>query len=112
MTQDDPKQGYISTKRFLRDHPTWIDVVKACVTEANRTNGEFAGAWALNEAKKSGRSWLPNLRPLVSYGVLERTDVTRSGRRAYYVMPDKEGVSAALNEVAAESPNQSDTDRD
>ena len=94
-------EGYVATRRFLRDHPTWLDVVEACIAEATRTKGEFAGAWALNEAKKSGRAWFPNLRPLVSYGILRRTDVTRGGRRAYYVMPDIEGVNAALKDTTA-----------
>lgn len=102
MGQDsqDRTEGYVATRRFLRDHPNWLDVVEACVTEANRTEGEFAGAWALNEAKKSGRVWFPNLRPLVSYGILRKTDVTRGGRRAYYVMPDVDGVRAALGDIA------------
>jgi hypothetical protein len=91
--------GYTATKRFLRDHPTWRDIVVACIVEAKRANGEFAGSWVLNEVKKAGRTWFPNLRPLVSYGVLQRTDVTRGGRRAYYVVPDVEGVSFALKEI-------------
>src|SRR6266567_964454 len=94
-------EGYTATKRFLRDYPTWLDVVEACAVEAKRTQGEFAGSWALNEAKKSGRKWFSNLRPLVSYGILKRTDVTRGGRRAYYLMPDIEGVKAALRDVTS-----------
>lgn len=96
-------EGYIATRRFLRDHPKWLDVVAACIVEANRCKGEFAGAWALNEAKKSGRIWFPNLRPLVSYGILQRTDVTRGGRRAYYVMLDIPGVDMALKESVPDS---------
>jgi hypothetical protein len=91
--------GYIATKRFLRDYPRWFQVVRACVAEAEKTRGEFAGTWALREAKKSGLDWFPNLRPLVSYKILQRTDVTRGGRRAYYVMIDIEGVKAALTEL-------------
>src|SRR5271157_2314103 len=92
-------ESYLATRRFLRDHPDWLDVVRACVVEATRCRGEFAGAWVLREAKKSGRDWLPNLRPLVSCGILCRTDVTRGGRRAYYVMPDIEGVKMALMDI-------------
>jgi len=92
-------QGYVAAKRFLRDHPDWLDVVRACVVEATRTKGEFAGAWVLAEAKKSGRDWLPNLRPLVSSGILRRTDVALGGRRAYYIMSDIEGVKLALMDV-------------
>ena len=104
-------EGYVTTRRFLRDHPSWLDVVEACVIEANRTKGDFAGAWALNEAKKSGRAWFPNLRPLVSYGILRKTDVSRGGRRAYYVMPDVEGVREALREATVEHQTSADTSK-
>jgi hypothetical protein len=90
--------GYISTKRFLRDYPERFPVVRACVIEAERTRGEFAGAWVLQEAHKLGVKWFPNLRSLASYGILRRTDVSRGGRRAYYTMPDLEGVKTALKE--------------
>jgi len=94
-----PTDADLATRRFLKDHPDWLDVVRACVVEATRSRGEFAGAWVLREAKKSGRDWLPNLRPLVSSGILRRTDVARGGRRAYYVMPDIKGVKMALMDV-------------
>src|SRR6266852_9863705 len=90
--------GYIATKRFLRDYPERLLVVRACIAEAERTRGEFAGRWVLQEAKKSGVEWFPNLRSLASYGILRRTDVSRGGRRAYYAMPDVEGVKAAVKE--------------
>jgi hypothetical protein len=94
--------GYVAAKRFLRDFPTWFEVVRACATVGARTKGEFAGAWALEEAKRSGVEWFPNLRPLVSYGILRRTAVARRGRRAYYVMEDIAGVRSALAEVERE----------
>jgi hypothetical protein len=90
--------GHIAAKRFLRDYPKWIDVLMACLAEAKRCNGEFAGAWVLQEAKKTGINWFPNLRPLVSAGILKRTEVTRSGRRAYYLMIDPKGVQEAIKE--------------
>jgi len=104
MMHDDAAktESYIATRRFLRDFPRWFEVVKACVTVACRTNGEFAGTWVLKEAKKSGFEWFPNLRPLVSEGILRKTDVTRGGRRAYYSMQDVEGVRQALMEVERE----------
>jgi hypothetical protein len=90
--------GYVATRRFLRDFPGRFAVVAACVNLAEQTRGDFAGAWVLQEAQKSGVKWFPNLRSLASYGILRRTDVTRRGRRAYYTMPDIEGVKAALGE--------------
>ncbi len=99
MLNDTPSTtGYISTKRFLRDYPELLPAVRACITEAERTRGEFAGAWVLQEAQKLGVQWFPNLRSLASYGILRRTDVTRRGRRAYYAMPDIDGVRVAVTE--------------
>jgi hypothetical protein len=92
--------GYAAAKRFLTDHPERLPVLRACVIVAQRTGGEFAGAWVLQEAQKLGVKWFPNLRSLASYGILQRTDVSRAGRRAYYVIPDVTGVRAALEEVA------------
>ncbi len=92
------RTGYVATKRFLRDFPQHFAIIAACVNLAEQTHGDFAGAWVLQEAQKSGVDWFPNLRSLASYGILQRTDVTRAGRRAYYMMPDIEGVKAALEE--------------
>lgn len=100
MMLEEPQKtiGYVATRRFLRDFPYHFAIVTACVNLAQQTQGDFAGAWVLQEAQKSGVEWFPNLRSLASYGILQRTDVTRGGRRAYYMMPDIEGVKAALGE--------------
>jgi hypothetical protein len=92
--------GRDAVKRFVGDQPEkeWLLIVRACLVEAERTGGEFAGAWALQEANKLGVEWVPNLRPLVAYGVLRKTGGSRGGRRAYYVIPDPEGVKRALEE--------------
>lgn len=107
MKEERQPDGYVAAKRFLGDMPGWREVLRACLVVARRTNGEFAGSWVLNEASKFGIQWLPNLRPLVSYGILHRTGVARGGRRAYYAMVDIEGVRKAVadherrvNEVA------------
>ena len=91
--------GYAATREFLRGHPGWSPVVEACLALGRRCKGEFAGAWVLHEAQKSGVSWFPNLRSLVAAGILRRVDVTRGGRRGYYVMLDPEGVEGALREM-------------
>ena len=100
MQNDSTLSGYNAVRRFLREHPEkhWAEILRACLIEAERCHGEFAGAWVLQEAKKQGIDWFPNLKPLVSYGVLTRTGGSRGGRRAYYVMPDPEGVKSALQE--------------
>ena len=96
----DQSSGYVAATRFLRDHPepNWLIVLKACVKEARRTKEiGFAGAWVLREAQQAtGVRWFPNLRPLVSAGILRRTEVSRGGKRAYYVMIDPDGVEEAL----------------
>lgn len=51
--------------------------------------------------RSGGRSvkWLPGLRTLVAYGILSRKGTAKGGRRAYYSMPDLEGVEKALREL-------------
>lgn len=54
------------------------------------------GVLVLRDAE---RTWYPNLRLLVSYGVLEKSGAsTRQKQRGYYRMPDPDGVSSALND--------------
>lgn len=91
-------EGYIATKRFLRDYPTWLPIVKACVVVAERSKGKFPGTWVFQEAREPGIEWFRSLRRLASYKILRRTHVARGGHRAYYVVLDIEGVKAALKE--------------
>ena len=81
-------------KALALDHPDWLDVVQACYYQALETN-EFAGAWVL---RRLGR-WVPSLRMLASYGILEKVDTARGGRRAYYRMPNREEVGQALRDL-------------
>ncbi len=96
-----PLNGYIATQRFLRDHPTWLPILAAAIKEAKRTKEHgFAGAWVLQEVQEtSSIKWLPNLRPLVSAGILKRTEISRGGKRAYYIMLDVQGVEKAVREI-------------
>lgn len=100
--------GYNALMRMVRELPKerlnyWLRIIEACLSVTKTPSGEFAGAWVLEEAKKKGITWFPNLRSLVSYGILKRTDVTRGGRRAYYIIPDSEGVAKALEEIRKQS---------
>jgi len=96
--------GYEAVIALLREHPNWRGVVKAALEEARTIkNDRFAGAWVLERAKKYGIHWIPNLRKLVSYGILVKMgDSSRGGRRAYYSIPDMEGVEKALMEAISE----------
>jgi len=107
MTPD----GYTAVLRLGREQPGWIPVVRASLVLARRsakdtynTNHEFAGAWVLDELQRqvSKDAWFPNLRILVSFGVLEKSgESTRGGQRAYYRMPDPDGVGRALTDLGS-----------
>jgi hypothetical protein len=95
--------GYRAVMRLAQEDAPWLPVVRAAFQRAVASRpygGEFAGAWVLRELG----SWVPNLRLLVRYGILEKTDLTRGGNRAYYRMPDMDGVRRALSELDAISP--------
>ncbi len=90
-----------AVRRLAHEHPEWLPVLEAAVAVAASVEahgGEFAGAWVVDELGRRGSPrWIPNLRILVSYGLLEKSGPsTRGGRRAYYRMPDRAGVEKAL----------------
>src|SRR5438128_5924615 len=91
-------ESYRAVMRLAQEDPAWLPVVRAAFQRAVASKpygGEFAGAWGLRELG----SWVPNLRLLVRYGILEKTDLTRGGNRAYYRMADADGVRQALVEL-------------
>lgn len=96
---------YEATVALLREFPQWRGIVSAAVEEAKTTSsGRFAGKWVLDKANKHGITWVPNLRKLVSYGILTKVgESTRGGARAYYSMPDVESVERALQDVTVSS---------
>lgn len=98
--------------RLLNEYPEERLLLRAACEEARRCQpGDFAGSWVLQELNhmsgRSGRvatgdpSWRPGLRRLSAYGIIEKTDTARGGRRAYYRMPDREAVEEALAEIEA-----------
>jgi hypothetical protein len=92
--------GALATER-----PEWIPVLEAACAVADRVEaygGEFAGAWVVDElATQTGRrAWVPNLRVLVSYGLIEKVgESSRGGRRAYYKFLAKEAVKKTLAQI-------------
>ena len=87
--------------RLATERPDWLPAVQASLEQARLAesySGDFAGAWVLESLRRDGQmDWLPNLRILVSYGILEKSgESTRGGQRAYYRMPDQDGVAMAL----------------
>lgn len=86
--------GYEGTRQLAVEHPDWIPAVAGSLI-CSESSGRFAGSWVFLK----GATRPQNLRPLVRYGILRREDVTRSGHRAYYTMPDAQGVRRALLEM-------------
>jgi hypothetical protein len=99
-----------AVRRLAIEHPEWLPVLEAATAVAERVEehgaGEFAGAWVVDElARRGSPRWIPNLRILVSYGLLEKSGPsTRGGRRAYYRMLDRAGVAKALEAWRDGSP--------
>jgi hypothetical protein len=93
--------------RLAYEHPDWVPVLRAACVQARKSEpygGQFAGRWVLQElARETGqRQWQPGLRRLVAYGLLEKVgESTRGGRRAYYRMPDPDGIERALASLPA-----------
>jgi hypothetical protein len=100
-----------AVRRLALEHPEWVRIVNAALAVASRSQpygGEFPGARVLQELKAQGgggQEWIPNLRLLVSYRILEKVgESTRSGRRAYYRFPDPQGVEEALRDIEEIQP--------
>ncbi len=91
--------SYAGTKRLLEEKPEWLPILRECVKCAEKY-GEFAGSWVLKgvEEELKKKIWVPGLRTLTAYGILKKTDESRGGRRAYYIMPDIEGAKKAIKE--------------
>jgi len=90
-----------AVRHLARERPDWLPVLDAAVAVAERAesyDGVFAGAWVVDELARRGQGRsVPNLRLLVSYGLLEKSgSSTRGGRRAYYRMRDRTRVAEAM----------------
>jgi hypothetical protein len=87
--------GYAAVKTLGSEDPCWLPVVRECYRWTT-TNGErFARSWIVQNTGQ----WFPNLKPLVSRGILEKLSTTRGGSRAYYRLIDPNGVARALTEL-------------
>lgn len=92
-------------RRLALEHADWLPAVAAATRVAERVEphgGEFAGSSVLSEL---GGRWVPNLRILVAYDLIEKSGPsTRGGRRAYYRMDDWREVRSALAEWESGNP--------
>lgn len=94
-----------AVRRLAAEHPDWVPVLEAAIAVASRSEpfgAEFAGSWVLKEleSRAGRRQWIPNLRLLVTYGILEKSgESTRGGRRAYYRFVNRVAVQEALEQI-------------
>jgi hypothetical protein len=87
--------------RLAMENPQWLRALEvACdVATENQAWQQFAGTYVIQRLLGEDGLELPNLTPLVGYGLLVRVGSARRGKRAYYWMPDVEGVREALAEA-------------
>ena len=91
--------GYEAVKKLSTEYFDWIPIITFALEQAKLSKGqEFAGKWVLEKAREKGIV-KTNLKRLVKYGILKKERTVRKGRRAYYTMPDPEGVERALKEL-------------
>src|SRR5579859_6293950 len=94
-----------AVRRLAAEHPHWVAVLEAAVAVASRSepmDAEFAGSSVLKEleSRAGQRQWIPNLRLLVTYGILAKSgESTRGGRRAYYRFVNRAATQDALEQI-------------
>lgn len=87
--------GYKAVKRLAFEYPRWLPIIRECLNLSKETDGDFAGAWVFKRVQKRGLKF-PNLKLLVSFGILKKEGTSRGGRRAYYSIIDPKGIEQAL----------------
>jgi hypothetical protein len=93
--------SFEQTHLLLKEFPEWFPVLQVCLEQARRgTTDRFAGSWVVWKLQQMDIKPPNNLRKLTSFGILVKTHTTRAGKRAYYVMPDPNGVEKALFEFS------------
>jgi len=88
--------GHAPVIRLAAEDREWLPLVKSAWELANQFGNHFSGKWVLERAQAG---WFPNLKPLVTRGILEREYGTASGKKAYYRFSDFEGSGRALREL-------------
>lgn len=89
-------------RRFAMELPYLVDGLETTLQVANEHEQwqQFAGAEVNRRLLSAGLTPFPNLRVLAGYELLVKVgQTTRGGRRAYWWMPDREGVDNGLAEV-------------
>lgn len=78
------------------EDPAWMPPVRECYEFSVRIGNHFAGSWIIQRVEAG---WFPNLKPLVTRGILEKGDSSRGGHRRYYKLVDPEGTGRALRQL-------------
>ena len=68
-------------------------------TRETENSGRFAGAWVIQALQVAGIAPPSNLRTIASIGLINLISTTRGGNRAYYTIPDKNGIARALKNL-------------
>jgi hypothetical protein len=90
------ESGYVPVMRLAVEDPEWLSLVKAASEFAGQFGNHFSGKWILERAQAG---WFPNLKALVTRGILEKEYSNASGTKAYYRLRDAEGTGRALSEL-------------
>ena len=90
------QSGHEAVIKLAVEDPEWLPLVKAAWEFAHQSGNHFSGKWILGYAQAG---WFPNLKPLVSRGILVKEYSTASGKKAYYRVGDLDATGRALREL-------------
>lgn len=90
--------GSEAVELVSREHPEWLDVVRACcAAQERKPPGVALSSWDVGDVL--GQNPRP-LGPLVTWGILEHDgDATRRGHRRYYFV--RPGVCETVRALRA-----------
>lgn len=86
--------GYAAVKALANEKPDWLSVALVAYRVAEGRD-YFPGGTVLDAIGGWTQSF-PSLRTLAKFGVIEKVWSSRGGHRAYWRMPDREGVGRGL----------------
>ena len=90
------ESGYAPVMRLAVEDPQWLPLVKAASEFVRELGNHFSGKWLLERAQAG---WFPNLKPLVTRGILEKEYSNAGGTKAYYRLRHAGGTDRALREL-------------
>ena len=81
---EDHTETVRAVMHLASEKPEWLPALRAAcesARKAERYGGDFAGTWVLSELEQltGERAWLPGLRTLAVYGLLEKSGPSTRG---------------------------------